>query len=564
MYTYIVRTTIVLLLIVISTNLFFFQYEVSRLTAYRQKQLEDNADTWISRMEIQYANAHHYMREIFSSSEQLYIQYSEQYPVWEFYEAVTAMQEKLNFFTASETWAQDIGLIFKNKDLVITGNSGLDNWNGTKRKEQFDQLEYVQRLRLMPVGDEVYFLDFRESALLKPSYTDLSVLLYVRINKDEFIKSICEYMGNDLRGFRILGPDGEQVISYVQQEDASEKLYQVERKIGGTQNTICFDFYIPKYEKAILLACGIMAVSVLAAIIGAVWYTLKTKKIVHTPVMKLVHAFQEFEAGNYKSQLKGDETEEFAYLYEEIDKVIHRLKESIEKEYEQKIALQESEFKQYQLQIDPHFLYNGFYNIQRMCSNGHEEKAALLSRRMASYYRYITRNGISFVPLDQEIRHMEDYISIQSIRFNDRICTQQEYNIENPKEIRVPRLIFQPIVENVYEHAFETIEADGKMQISVTVENNVLIGIVEDSGEGMTPQEIQQKNEQFDSDSGYTECTGILNVNKRLKIYYGAGSGVHYESGKELGGLRVVIRIELDKKLPEWRGSDGQDPFSRR
>lgn len=161
------------MLIVISTNLFFFQYEVSRLTAYRQKQLEDNADTWISRMEIQYANAHHYMREIFSSSEQLYIQYSEQYPVWEFYEAVTAMQEKLNFFTASETWAQDIGLIFKNKDLVISGNSGLDNWNGTKRKEQFDRLEYVQRLRLMPVGDEVYFLDFRESALLKPSYTDL-------------------------------------------------------------------------------------------------------------------------------------------------------------------------------------------------------------------------------------------------------------------------------------------------------------------------------------------------------------------------------------------------------
>lgn len=557
LYTYIISTTIVLLLVIIGTNLLFFRYDVNQLTSHRLGQLEKNADAWTSRMEIQCSNAHRYMREFFSCSEQLYIQYSEQYPVWEFYEAVTELQEKLNFFTASEEWVEDAGLIFKEKDLIISGTTGLEHWEQTALKHEFDQMDYIQRLCMKRVGNDIYLLDFRESALLKPHYKELSVILYVRMDENAFINSILEYMGSDLERFKITGPDGTEVLDYDKYPDESQKLYHVEREIQGTHNSISFDFDVPQYGEAFQVICGIMILCILTAIICSIWYAMKIKKVVHTPVMKLVQAFKSVESGDYGVDLTGNETEEFVYLYEEIDKVIHQLKKSIEREYEQRLALQESEFKQYQLQINPHFLYNGFYNIQRMCSNGHEEKAAQLSKRMASYYRYITRNGIAFVTLEQEICHMEDYISIQSIRFNNRIRVEYEYDFENPQEIRVPRLIFQPVVENIYEHAFETIEADGEMYVGISVKNNVLTGIIEDSGEGMSQQRIEQINHQLRTDSGYTECTGILNVNKRLKLYYGADSGIHYENGDKLGGARVAIRIELDRRFPERSGSDG-------
>lgn len=556
LYTYIIGTTIVLLLIIIGTNLLFFQYDVNQLTNYRKGQLEQNADTWANRMGVHCNNTHFYVRDIFNYPEQYYIHYSEQYPVWQFYESVTKLQKKLNFLTASEEWAEDIGLIFKEKDLIISGNTGLEHWEGTPMQADFDQLDTVKRLCIQRIGNDVYLLDYRSSAPLNARYQDLPIILYIRFDLDVFTQSLCEYMGEDLECFQITGPDGEIVFNYGKYPGHLEGLYHIERSIRGTHNAVSFDFAIPRYGDAFAVISAIMLFCILVAVISAFWYTRRVKKFVHTPVMKLVQAFRAFELGDVNVDLNGTETEEFVYLSEEIDKVMHRLKKSVEKEYEQRLMLQESEFKQYQLQINPHFLYNGFYNIQRMISNGHEEKAALLSKRMASYYRYITRNGVDFVSLEQEIHHMEDYISIQTIRFNERVHVDTQYEVENPQDIKIPRLIFQPIVENMYEHAFETIESDGQMHIGITVKDRVMTGVFEDNGEGMPQQQLEQMNQQLLTDSGYTECTGILNVNKRLKLYYGANSGLHYEPSDHLGGVRVVMRIELDRRIPERISSD--------
>lgn len=551
LYTYIIGTTAVILLIIIGTNLLFFQNNLNQLTNYRKDQLEQRADTWANRMGTRCNNAHFYVRDIFNHTEQYYVQYAEQYPVWKFYESVTTLQKKLNVLTVFEEWAEDIGLIFKDKDLVISGSTGLERWAGTAMQQEFNQLDAVQRLYMQRVGDGVYLLDYQNSAPLNAKYTDLPVILYIRIDADAFVESLFEYMGDDLESFEITGPDGAEVLSYGKDLSQRRGLYRIDREIKGTHNSVSFYFTIPKYGDDFAVIGAIMICCTIIAVLSAVWYIQRVKRFVHTPVLKLVEAFRSFELGNAGVDLSGTETEEFAYLYEEIDKVMRRLKESVEKEYEQRLALQKSEMIQYQLQINPHFLYNGFYNIQRMISNGHEEKAAQLSRRMASYYRYITRNGIAFVTLEQEIHHMEDYISIQTIRFHDRVHVDTQYHVSAPQEVRLPRLIFQPIVENMYEHAFETIESDGKMHIEITADGSVMMAIFEDNGAGMPPQQLEQLNRQLDTDSGYTECTGILNVNKRLKLYYGANSGLHYEAGAQLGGARVVMRIELDRHPPE-------------
>ncbi|GMX66610.1 two-component system sensor histidine kinase YesM [Paenibacillus elgii] len=285
------------------------------------------------------------------------------------------------------------------------------------------------------------------------------------------------------------------------------------------------------------------------AIVVLLLYSYSLNFMIHRPLSKLTKAFQMMETDNLNLIIESKTRDEFHYLFHSFNRMAFRLKRSIEENYEHKIAIQQSELKQLQSQINPHFLYNSFFNIYMMCKVGDSDGAAELSQKLGSYYQYITRNGSDEVPLYKEYQHALDYCEIQCIRFSNRIRYEHEEIPDYAKTVTVPRLIIQPIVENVFEHAFEDGMMNGILSMTADYQEGVVRIKVEDNGRLLTDETLQSLQEQLRNESGQQEKTGLMNVNNRLQLKYGAGSGL-FVSRSQHGGLRaeLMIRTQNERK----------------
>ncbi len=143
------------------------------------------------------------------------------------------------------------------------------------------------------------------------------------------------------------------------------------------------------------------------------------------------------------------------FLYQAFLGVSGKLKAALEQAYNNKLLVYQSEIKFLQAQVNPHFLYNSFYHLYRMAKMEDNEGVAEMSRRLSSYYRYITRSDQNEVPLTMEYQNISDYTEIQTIRFGDRIKVELEPIPPGYEALMVPRFVLQPLFENAYNHGVE-------------------------------------------------------------------------------------------------------------
>ena len=113
------------------------------------------------------------------------------------------------------------------------------------------------------------------------------------------------------------------------------------------------------------------------------------------------------------------------------------------------------------------------------------------------------------------------YIEIQNIRYPNKVIYSYECE-ESLKQISVPKLIIQPLVENAFEHAYNN-KGIYKLDIIVEEDEREIDIIVTDNGRGMSEEEINYLNESLQNTDVYQEnkSIGLLNVNQRIRGIYG-------------------------------------------
>ena len=281
-------------------------------------------------------------------------------------------------------------------------------------------------------------------------------------------------------------------------------------------------------------------------IIASILFSLFLYKLIHKPLNRLVKAFHTIEEGNLNIQICPGGQGEFHYLYQAFDRMILRLQESIQQAYQQQMLAQHAELKQLQSQIDPHFLYNSFFILNKRIRADDTDGALLLSGLMGSYFQYIARNGRDTIPLEEELVHARNYCEIQSIRFRNRLTIQIDPLPEEIKNIPVPRLILQPVCENTVKYAVENCPGDTFFHLHYLLLSNGYLDIVaEDNGRQLDDADIQAMEEKLKAEHP-PEITGIINIHRRLRLRYGENCGV-FLSRSSLGGLKVVLRIRVSE-----------------
>jgi two-component system sensor histidine kinase YesM len=212
--------------------------------------------------------------------------------------------------------------------------------------------------------------------------------------------------------------------------------------------------------------------------------------------------------------------------------------------YEKNFRLQLSELRQLQSQINPHFLYNSFYIVYRMAKMGDHEQIMAFAKYLGDYFRFITRSDSDTVAFGQEVDHVRNYIEIQTVRFSKRISVRFDELPEPARQIPIPRLILQPIVENAYKYALEDKVMDGELRVSFKLTAGSVFLTVEDNGDSLDEESLNELRRQLNQGATPAETTGLVNISRRLELMYGDRSGIRVDRS-ELGGLLVRVEIPL-------------------
>lgn len=276
------------------------------------------------------------------------------------------------------------------------------------------------------------------------------------------------------------------------------------------------------------------------SIMGLSATAIAAYRIVHIPIRTMVGAFHEVELGNRGKRLSVIRNDEFRYLYMDFNRMMDRISELLGEVRRQGLLFQQAQLKQLQMQINPHFFYNSFFSVRGMLELGDTDAASKMLENIGRYFQFITRSGRDVILLMEELSHARAYLEIQKIRF-ENITVLLEEPPETIREIKVPRLILQPLIENAYLYGLEDKVGQGRIEIRFFDCAETIRITIRDDGGQMTDEKIEALRKRLDAPNE-GETTGILNIHSRLKLFYGSVAGIAVERN-EFAGLTLVMTI---------------------
>jgi Putative regulator of cell autolysis len=276
------------------------------------------------------------------------------------------------------------------------------------------------------------------------------------------------------------------------------------------------------------------------------------------PLNKFMRYLASVKAGNLKGlrQRIGLEgyaeikimSHEFNCLLDEIDSLTHRLLSTSSRMYELELQKKQSEISQLKSQINPHFLYNTLESMKGVALEENACKIFDMIDALGRIFSYSVK-GADIVAVRDELDIVKSYVRIQQIRFEDRF--EFAYEIQDEAlDCSIPKMTLQPIVENAVFHGLESILEKGWLRIEGEICNNVGLRIsIKDNGVGIDEGTLAAIKAKLsgspvlpDSKKSENSNIGLMNVNSRIKLMYGADYGIEVRS--VLGrGSEVIIRI---------------------
>ncbi len=222
--------------------------------------------------------------------------------------------------------------------------------------------------------------------------------------------------------------------------------------------------------------------------------------------------------------------------------------------YQAKLARQQAELAAFQSQVNPHFLYNTLDCVRSMAIGQDIPEIGMIAAAMVKIFRYSIKEG-DIVLLSDELACIEQYLTIMKIRHPDRFSFFFEVD-DAIRSALVPKMVLQPLVENAMLHGLEQKRGKGGLHIRGRLEKDASVVLeVEDNGKGMSPGSLENlrstiaaplEEEWTDASHSATKSIGLINIEKRIRLTYGAGYGISVFPGVE-GGLRVSFRIPYRK-----------------
>lgn len=270
------------------------------------------------------------------------------------------------------------------------------------------------------------------------------------------------------------------------------------------------------------------------------------------PLKKLNRVMKKTGSGKWTARYENSGHDEITALGDRFNEMAENTNQLIDQVYLSEIHRQKLQlsWKNAQLdamlmQINPHFLYNTLDIIrwEAMYEADGESPVTEMIEKFSRLCRLGMKTGGNTITLREGIEHASIYLDVINFRHSEKIQLFLETEVDD-QSVYIPQFILQPIMENAVVHAFGDASSGYFIRIHSSACDNVLHILVEDNGRGMEKKELYSLQLSLNRDEAPDESIGLVNVNQRIRLFYGESYGLQISStpGK---GTRIEILLPL-------------------
>lgn len=259
------------------------------------------------------------------------------------------------------------------------------------------------------------------------------------------------------------------------------------------------------------------------------------------PLQKLNESVKEWEAGNLKPDIYIGGSMEVEHLGRTLKSTVEQINQLMDDIMHEQEEKRKSELDALQSQINPHFLYNTLDSIVWMIEGERYEEAVFMITQLASLFRISLSRGKTIIRLEDELKHAENYMNIQKIRYKNSFAVDFSVD-EQVLNCCTVKLVVQPLLENAIYYGVQGMEDEGEIHVKAyRVEEDIYIDVC-DNGFGMPEDVVEQLLTDNNRVRKHGSGVGLINVHNRIRLRFGEPYGLEIESGLDEG---TTIRIHL-------------------
>ena len=247
--------------------------------------------------------------------------------------------------------------------------------------------------------------------------------------------------------------------------------------------------------------------------------------------------------------------DELGTAHIQLDAMAHRIQSLINDNYVKQLLIREAELKELQYQIHPHFLYNTLESINWYARAANEPHIPRIVYALGSILR-CSLNSSSLFSFQQEIDLLRNYMTIQEIRYEDRLL----FSLEAPPEVmqyELPKMTLLPLVENAIRYAVDENVDPCHIWVDVNLLPAEIRIFVRNTGSHFEEGILEKLDHSKKESHGFG--IGLHNIQQRIKLTYGPKYGLTVYNQEEM----AVVEIRLPRK-PYTGGNENVEMHDRR
>ena len=409
------------------------------------------------------------------------------------------------------------------------------------------ELRKIDRLSLEPLGVLIISLDpaalTQAAVSTATEYEDMSCLLFqgdsLIYNGSALTDEQAEKLSENLSG------------DYGIEKADRETLFAVRGKIPlYGWDYISVTSYSSLYKTVTLSGRAFLLIMIAA--LGAVSYlAVKVILAIFYRFDRLTANMKSFGEGNYQvpEAPRKYREDEIGLLYKTFDSMVEKIQALIRENYINELLKKEAQLKAMESQMDPHFLYNTLESINWRAKMIHSQEISQITTALGSLLRLSLGKNSEDFTLEQEMQIVNNYVTIQKIRYQKRL----DFSAEVPLELlplSIPKFTIQPLLENAVRYGLE--ESSETCYISISCREILGLLIIRITNTGSSFEENFMEKLQSGRIQPHGFGIGLMNIHRRLQLTYGEAYGLllyNIEDEETFEECAVVeIRIPCTKK----------------
>lgn len=405
-----------------------------------------------------------------------------------------------------------------------------------------------------------------------PQFPPFDTYVIVNIKERELLRLSTQNLSKDGREYYVVNPQGEQVVrsdsspvwgdappNFPEQIDGEEQgsffyegkneTYMLNYKRLDINHDRGWMVVGVQYKDQLLREVSQIKQTAYLTMLGFVLLSLlfanKLTNVLLRPLYKLQMLMRRVEDNDLNVRFESKFQDEVAQVGSRFNRMLDEISRLIEDVKTSETDKRKAEMRALTAQMNPHFFYNTLNTIYCKSVLGENEDASAMILALSEMFQLSLNAGRELIPLQDELRHAEQYVAIQQISYENLFTFRTDIGEERLLQCLVPKIVLQPLVENSILHGFRNRKSGGEIRIAVRSSGGLLQLSVEDNGEGPPPGSIPAASgEQGRSGARPRHGYALPNIIHRLQLYFGNEAGLSV-NGRPGQGTRVEIWLPI-------------------